>query len=1378
MYVVILDIDIKIAEVSTFITSHANSLQVKSYNFDNMDTFFKPVPAITTTRLDGTGIAKTSPIPVTVSEKTMPAKLKSQAALENSKEAKSKLAKSKLAKPKLAKPKLALKVKVSSTAKTMAKPKPKPKPKSRSKPKSEQGFGEEEEEDGNVSSEGESLEDIFQKKTPLEHILLRPDTYVGSINLEEFSDLYVLSADSQRMEQRPLTIAPGLYKIFDEILVNSSDNKQRDPKGMDQLRVEINSDEGWISVMNTGKGIPIHEHSKHNVFIPTMIFGHLLSGSNFNDAKKKTTGGRNGYGAKLTNIFSSKFTVETADTERGLRFRQTWTDNMTKVGKACTYPYDKTKHEFTKVTFYPDLAKFGMTKLDDDIVALMTKRVWDIAGTTDKTLRVYLNKDRVPINDFKQYCRMYLPSDESKFVYEQVGRWEVAAAPSSRGFQQISYVNNINTAHGGTHVWHVMEKLYAAVRTNKKLAKLHANLIKSNVFIMVNALVENVAFSSQTKLQLTSNVAAFGSRCDLSDKFGPKLCSAGLTNQVLRLVRFEEEGEASKNTDGKKKSNVNIEKLDDANDAGSDDSQHCTLILTEGDSAKTLAVSGLGVVGRDRYGVFPLKGKLLNVRGASLVRAMKNVEITHLKQIMGLVQGRVYTAENIHELRYGHVMIMADQDVDGSHIKGLVINLFSVYWPSLLKIPGFLQEFITPIVKMSKGKISHNFYTVPECNEWIAEIGEDEAARWNTKYYKGLGTSTSKEAKEYFRDLDRHVIDFIHAGENDDKLLEMAFVKGGDKIPNLFDPEGSAGTLLTASDVRKVWIDKYMGPDTFLDQNTDSITYEEFINKELILFADAANQRAIPSIMDGFKPGQRKIWFSCLKRKLKREIKVAQLAGYVGENAAYHHGEMSLVQTIIGLAQNYIGSNNLNLLVPAGQFGTRLSGGKDAASGRYIFTKMTLPIATHLFSEHDFPLLDHLTDDGQSVEPLWYAPTIPMVLVNGTSGVGFGWSTNLPSYNPRDIIRQINRLLNGETLEEIMPWYRGFQGTVVVDNTPDKNAVITSGKVVMNDNVASIRELPIGMWTSHYKTTKLDPLYNDKKITNVREFHTDTTVHFEVTIHKDEMAAVNRAGALKYFDLSDSLSLNNVVMFDAKGSLCKYNHVHDIMREFFSVKMPLYSKRKELMIRQFEYELKEIHNRRRFILSIVDDELVMRRKPRAILIAELHTAGYWCKPKKTTTTCTKAAGDVVPTAIAASEYAAEEEMDIEDADADGDQDKDKGKDDEAEVGSGFDYLIKMPMSSQTLEKVQALEKEYADKVAELKKLRETDPKDMWRADLNDLEEALVVYEADLKIAEAEADAEQALDVKGQQRNKKSGGGGGGKRKRSASGGGGAKRVKK
>ena len=644
--------------------------------------------------------------------------------------------------------------------------------------------------------------------------------------------------------------------------------------------------------------------------------------------------------------------VETCDGSRQRRYRQVFKNNM---GEKCEPVVTKCKptDNWTCITFKPDLAKFNMTELEDDTVALMCKRVYDAAGNIGKNTKVFLNGDRLKIKGFSDCVDLYLEGRENapKIMEKVNDRWEVCVTISDTGnFQQVSFVNGICTMKGGTHVNQVADevagKLLEKIKKKEKSCKnLKAAHVKNHLWVYVNALIENPAFDSQTKETLNTRASNFGSKYESSDKVIKQMMNSGIVEQILSWASFKQSKEMKK-SDGKKATRLTgIPKLDDANDAGGRNSEHCTLILTEGDSAKALAVSGLSVVGRDRYGVFPLRGKLLNVRDASHDQIMNYAEINHIKQILGLRHGTAY--ESAKSLRYGHIMIMTDQDHDGSHIKGLLINFLHAHFPSLLKIPGFLVEFITPIIKATKGKNSKVFYTLPEYDNWKEAAEETGTGRgWHIKYYKGIGTSTAKEAKEYFAELDHHKKTFLWSTDGDGNLIDMAFAK-------------------KRVEDRKAWLNAYE-PGTYLDMTGDDVRYDDFINKELILFSRADLMRSIPSVVDGFKPSQRKVLFSCFKRKLRSDIKVAQLSGYVSEHSAYHHGEASLASTIVGLAQDFVGSNNVNLLVPSGQFGTRLQGGKDHASPRYIFTRLA-PICRVVFPECDDALLDYLDEDGQVI---------------------------------------------------------------------------------------------------------------------------------------------------------------------------------------------------------------------------------------------------------------------------------------------------------------------------------------------------------------------------------------------------------------------------
>ncbi|XP_057978601.1 DNA topoisomerase 2 isoform X2 [Malania oleifera] len=1153
-----------------------------------------------------------------------------------------------------------------------------------------------------------TIEETYQKKTQLEHILLRPDTYVGSIE-KHTQTLWVYEND--QMVYRSVTYVPGLYKIFDEILVNAADNKQRDPS-MDAVKVTIDVEKGLISVYNNGDGVPVEIHQEEGVYVPEMIFGHLLTSSNYDDTMKKTTGGRNGYGAKLTNIFSTEFIIETADGRRQKKYKQVFTNNM---GNKSEPAITKCKEgdNWTKVSFKPDLVKFSMTHLEEDVVALMKKRVVDLAGCLGKTVKVDLNGHRVPVKSFLDYVDLYLrsanvsrPEPLPRIAEKANERWEICVSLSEGQFQQVSFVNGIATIKGGTHVDYVTNQItnYVMTVVNKKNknANLKAHTVKNHLWVFVNALIDNPAFDSQTKETLTIRQSSFGSKCELSQEFLKKVSKSGVVESLLSWADFKQSKDLKK-TDGTKRQRITgITKLEDANDAGGRYSDKCTLILTEGDSAKALAMAGISVVGRNYYGVFPLRGKLLNVREAGHKQIMENAEIQHIKQILGLQQGKQY--DNVKSLRYGHLMIMTDQDHDGSHIKGLLINMFHSFWPSLLKIPSFLVEFITPIVKAThrSGRVL-SFYSMPEYESWKESLG-DSAGGWKIKYYKGLGTSSSKEGKEYFSDLGKHKKDFMWADEQDGDAIELAFSKK--KI-----------------EARKNWLRQYQ-PGTCLDQKQRLIKYSEFVNKELIQFSMADLQRSIPSMVDGLKPGQRKILFCCFKRRdFTTEAKVAQFSGYVSENSAYHHGEQNLATTIIGMAQNFVGSNNINLLMPNGQFGTRNQGGKDHASARYIFTQLS-PLTRLLFPKDDDILLDYLNEDGQSIEPNWYMPIIPMVLVNGSEGIGTGWSTYVPNYNPRQIIANVRGLLKGELMEPMDPWYRGFKGTIEKTATKETGVTYTVSGIIeeVNETTLRIIELPVRRWTQDYKEfLESVMLGNDKTkdpfIKDYREHNDDTSVHFEVILSEEHLTMAKQEGLLKKFKLTTTISTSNMHLFDPRGLIKKYDTPEQILEDFFPLRLEFYQKRKKVKLDNLELDLLVLENKVRFILEVVRGEIVVTNRKRKELFLELQQKGFtpFSEKKKTSEPAVAGAIDVIK----------ENEEKSEVIGAKGER-----------IGDDYDYLLKMPIETLTLEKVQDLCGKRDRTEKEVDDLRNTTPEYLWMKDLDALDEKLEELENEANAEEA------------------------------------------
>jgi DNA gyrase/topoisomerase IV subunit B len=1563
----------------------------------------------------------------------------------------------------------------------------------------------------------------YRKHELRDHVYNLPDTYVGSAEKTQV-DTYVYDDASQRMVKKEVTYVPALLKIVDEIVVNAIDQTMRlkapgtpsDAKQVKNIWITANKDTGRITVTNDGDGIDIDKHPEHKVWIPELIFGELLTSSNYDQTEEKVWGGKNGIGLKSTNIFSLELIAETVDHRRKKIYTQRFFNNMKERDAAVVKSFSKAP--FTRISFLPDYARFGMKGMTDDMFALFRKRAFDACATTSSAVSVYFNEELLQSKTFERYTDLYLGEKAAwPRAYEASadGRWEVVATYSEHGqFDQVSFVNGINTLRGGKHVDYITNQItkdIVDIMAKKKRAATQQH-VKANLMVFVKSLIVNPSFDSQSKETLNTPVAKFGSKFEVSDKFIATLFKTGIAERASSLTAFHE-NKAAKKTDGKKTSRVIVPKLNDANLAGTKHSQECTLILTEGDSAASMAIAGLSVVGRDRYGVFPLKGKILNVKDAAVSKISENDEITNLKKILGLQQGKNYT--DTSELRYGKIMLMTDQDsvigdtpmlirnisnhmmeiktiedlnkdwtvnangkeyglvrdyevwtdsgwttikhimrhkcekeiyrvlthtgivdvtedhsllnkhgqkitpkectvnqellhsfpkfeenrvhipddleslellrdmrplasackvqysqlktrsdmintlqnikdtvhydlsvpveitqdeawvmglfwadgtsgtyqwktvrhpptreytftrtshcwsisncdlsllekaknimekkydynfkiiedrsnakknakcsmsyklianggvktkpmvdyytslfyymndhprykkgnkiippiilnaprairehflsgyycgdgsghdinnlslamdieskistqsiyflckslgyevsinhnskkpavyslniskgfmqdnpnrikkifnlgikdayvydletdnhhfqagigqmivhnTDGFHIKGLMFNVFGSLWPSLYKSEGFLTAMMTPILRTfnkSTGE-SISFYNISDYEKWKSN---KDTRGWTLKYYKGLGTSTQEEAKGYF--AKPQIMSYIYSGQPSDESIDLAFNK-------------------KRADDRKAWLMQY-DRNLVLDYTEPKVSYEDFVHKELIHFSNNDLERSINHMCDGLKESTRKILFGCLKRRLfKNEIKVAQLAAYVSEHSAYHHGEASLQQAITGMAQTFVGTNNINLLVPNGQFGGRIAGGSDAASPRYIYTLLS-PLARAVYRDEDAPILKYLDDDGTPVEPTYYMPIVPMVLVNGALGIGTGFSTNLPQHNPSDIIQQCMTIISAldaafkntssqpnqpqkqiqteadllkattivDTIQlpDLTPFYLGFTGSIV---THKEGSYASRGVYRwVDDTTVEVTELPIGTWSQDYKEFLESLVANNNPVLKDFESHyTAQSVRFLLKLHNGVRQGIEHNFETEFKLVSTkNLSLNNIHLYNEKGAIKKYKDTKEVLREWTHTRLEKYVIRKDHQLKQLEQTYTILSAKVRFIQDIINNKIKIMNKKIKEVEVQLQEAKY---PTIT---------EEVVAAVVNDDISGEPVL--------------------AKSEGGYAYLTKMPINQLTYEKKLALEKEADDINMKITTLRETPIHHIWRRELVEL----------------------------------------------------------
>eukprot|EP00758_Cryptobia_borreli_P006433 Tbor_TRINITY_DN5155_c0_g1::TRINITY_DN5155_c0_g1_i1::g.26250::m.26250/K03164/TOP2; DNA topoisomerase II len=892
--------------------------------------------------------------------------------------------------------------------------------------------------------------------------------------------------------QRDVWENPGLLKIVDEILVNAADNRLSTPTdgttSQTFIKVLFDKETGRITVSNDGNGIPIVKHKDHNLWIPEMIFGHLLTSSHYENDPESVAAGRHGYGAKLTNIMSSEFTVTCHWKDKV--FIGKWSDNMQKCDINVS-SREYSNESFTEVSFVPEYDRFmvedlkkrakyeaelskkrendrllqatkkkmvemygekeskiaikllqkkksddikntladGVIPADfnirDELFCIVQKRCLDLAASIGSTQKVYFNDVCLTPRVFSDYCRMHFPEEEIArqpfYTAEKEFELGILFQPKTafkRSFCHVSLVNGLVTSQGGSHLNHAQSMVdkvlseVADILKAKARVLFNVTLFKSNYVFFVNATVHQPKFDSQSKAKLVSKHSF------------PELDLSGLKDHILSLPFLNEFCTSANLVDAsflnielrKIKDKFNsrgITKLVEPSTIGNPNYNH-VLILTEGDSAKALAVNSLSLEQRKIYGVFPLRGKVLNVRTHPLKKLIENVEVMNVFAAIGLTIGEKY--ESLKKLRYKKILIMTDQDQDGMHIRGLLMNLFQVLWPQLLaQNPGFISIFSTPLVKARiSSNVTEEFYSTRQYDEWRESVDPKVLKSAKIRYYKGLGTSTSDEGRQYFRSIDNNTTEVLW---NKDPAVD------NNVLHNMFSD--------TTTDVRKRKMIGYVPTkDSFCEERRGTV--ESFVEKDLMKYAIYDNSRSIVSGLDGLKTSTRKVLWALLKRD-PPSMRVSQLAGYVSEVSNYHHGEASLHGAIIHMAQNYTTSNNINYLHPEGQFGSRLGGGTDSAAPRYIFTKLD-SITRLIYPKIDDNSLTYMDSDGEPVEPMCYAPVIPTAFLNGDIGIGFGFSSHFTPHDPTELINRTRMMIKGTSAEEayrnLTPGYVGYRGVI------------------------------------------------------------------------------------------------------------------------------------------------------------------------------------------------------------------------------------------------------------------------------------------------------------------------------------------------------------
>lgn len=1087
---------------------------------------------------------------------------------------------------------------------------------------------------------------VGKRLNDFEHCFKRPDMYLGSIASER-QKVWIYSDDDKCFRHEEVDYNQGLDRIFIEVISNAIDNRWRSEQQnikMSKITIDADKETGEISVYNDGAYIPVemqkfdytdHKTGKKIVeecYPAENYFGSFRSSTNYDDDEERKTSGRNGVGCKITVCFSKVFTVEHTDPSNKKKFTQVFKNHGSKRTEPCIERY-QAKTGYTKISFIPDYEAFGYADgMTDDFFNLIYRHAFDTAMITG--LNVYFNGEKLKVNDLEKYARMYYPGcramsfaiKSKKSVSEAViidkSTVEVPEDNTLPQVGQISFVNGVPTHLGGVHVKKWQEAIFTSLvkYMNSKAKKNDPQVSSKDMFpyfvMFVKCEVDKPKFHSQSKDLLVEPAPTI---VKPTEEQMAKIAKWPFKKLLIEKLLTGKERKLTKNVKTEKRVSLGT-KGQDANKAGTKKGVECTLHITEGLSAMTLALQGISELpgDNDLNGVLAIKGKFINAVKQSLSKVSSNEEVQMLIKMMGLKHGVDYTDDdNYKKLRYGTINTFCDADKDGDHIRGLLIAFFWKQYPSLIARKKFLYSLSSPILVVKHSKIEQPFYTQSEYEEWAKK----NKVKTKPKYFKGLGTSNARQGKEIFRNFRR----LIFYCEGDEKeYMDLGFSEDATNSRKLWltrhvPKENLDIKLEDVTDESKNIEIKRIKPEVD-DQSDGKMSISYFVDTRLRSYGLTSLERAIPCVLDGLKNGQRKILYWCLTKNIseKNEMKVDELTGDVTKNTGYHHGAASVYETIIKMAQGFVGSNNIPLLANSGMFGTRFQGGEDAAAPRYLYTYAE-KVARALFHINDDNILERVSEEGKEYEPYFYVPILPMLLVNGSQGVATGFSTKILPHNPLDLVENIRRKIAGKEIKPLVPWARGFEGKNEIATKGNAKVWVTTGVMSKEDDGwYKISELPIRVWTLAYKEKYIEELVSEKKKTEkkkgekkeekkIKEYNIytkdrDIDIWFKPVDGfkptKENMGLVHKE------------TISNMYALNEHGCPVKFESTSDIFEYYFPRRLALYTIRKRYLLNQMKHELVLNKNRYKFIKEVAIDKTLDLYQTHDQITKELEERGY------------------------------------------------------------------------------------------------------------------------------------------------------------------------
>lgn len=1049
------------------------------------------------------------------------------------------------------------------------------------------------------------VDEEFKGVTHQEHIMLRPDSYIGSKGIVLYDDILILDKNKEGkyyLETRSIEYSKGLERTFLEILSNAADNVARSRlEKIDPGIIKIESDNREISIYNEGRRLST-EKRKDGSWNPEFIFSKLLTGSNLDDSKIRKWAGRNGYGAKLTNIFSKEFIVEIGDSENKNKYIQKFRENNTIKDEPIIKKYKG--NNYVKITWTLDFEYFyGKNKkheYNSDMMKIFMRHIVDVSFNCQ--IPIYYNNELLDYSTTKKYVELYnINLKDKNHILLKESEYKICIIDTPYKGNIISFVNGL-PVENGTHIEVWMDILTKYINTllqekeekkgriknkknindDKKKIKTKSIItkrqVKEHLFIIIKCFLENPEFDSQGKNKLIKPIL----RVNVDNKKLNSIKEWDIMKAIDRYLKIKDMERLSA-TDGYKAKKITMKDYIDASEC-KNESKKCVLFVCEGKSARAFILRIFSFFPKNErkyYGVFPLQGVPINAINASIDKLEVNKEIIGLKKVLGLQEKIDYSEERFRDnLRYGKIVLVTDPDPDGIHIKGLFICLFGHFYTGLLKT-GFITSLFVPLFIVKKGKNNKKyFFTEKSYNNYIMK--KKERKEYPVEYIKGLGSLNDDEDVKFTADL----------------FLSNKYIwddKAKNKLLLIFHKE--------LSDDRKDYLNTFdknliIKPPSYKDEEK---TITNFIDHEYINFSIYSCKRAIPYI-DGFKDVHRKIIYVLLNmsKNLKNLPTVASLAGKIKDETTYNHGEMSLEGSIIKMAQEYPGSNNIPLIKGKGNFGTRMENGEDASAGRYTHAKIS-SITRFIFRKEDDIILEHNQDEGRQIEPKIYYPIVPIVLINGASGIGTGWSTDIPSFNPLTIIEWLKCAIKkskGENVlfPKLIPWYKNFKGNIFKNI---KGKWISEGIIdIKKDNSVKITELPLFLSVSKFTDKILPSLITNNIITDFNNY----TVLNENDVNIKIIIPYCNNPSIKNLHLHSSIPFSNMILFDENNILKKYNKFKDIIIDFYNFRIKAYERRKDKHIINLIKKRDFINLKYQFIYEIVINKSIdIRNTPENIL---------------------------------------------------------------------------------------------------------------------------------------------------------------------------------